>query len=86
MVVGIFTGKQLGKGGIFLASISDEGGLVRLRFEYMLAETRDQQVVFPYGIFVLPRPSKPIVIEENVSDFGQQAVWKERQRLPGSRG
>jgi hypothetical protein len=86
MVVGIFTGKQLGKGGVVLASITDEGGLIRLRFEHTLAATRDRQEVLPYGIVVLPRSPKPIVIEENVSNFGQQAVWKQRQRLPGLRG
>ena len=86
MVVGIFTGKQLGKGGVFPVSIADEGGLIRLRFEHTLAATRDRQEVLPYGIFVLPRSPKPIVFEENVSDFGQQAVWKERQRSPGQSG
>ena len=52
----------------------------------MLAETRDRQEVLPYGIFVLPRSPKPIVFEENLSNFGEQAVWKQRQRLPGERG
>ncbi len=86
MVVGIFTGNQLSRGGVFLVSIADEGELIRLRFEHMLAATRDQQEVTPFGIFVLPRSAKPLILEGNVSPLGKQAVWEERQRLPGLRG
>lgn len=88
-VVAIVIGKSVNSNGVMLAEIRDEADCLRLRFDESTFQTegpgpRGGAVdVRPYGIFVLPRSNKPMVLEENVQGRkGGEAQWKERARLP----
>ncbi len=92
-VVAIFQGTRTNSNGVFAVQVIDEPDRIRFRFD-----ERTYQVAFalnddgakppplppcaPYGLFVLPRSSKPIVIEENVQGMKDQpAKWKQCAEL-----
>jgi hypothetical protein len=86
MVVAAFQGKASNSDGVVAKSITEKAGriLVRLdeRFYQTLGPDGGGVRVTAYGLFVLPRSSKPVVVEENAqSTIGAPAVWKERKRF-----
>lgn len=47
------------------------------------AKETDPNYSNAYGMFVLPRTDKPVVLFENVQGLiGEPPIWKERQRIP----
>jgi hypothetical protein len=87
-VVAFFRGPSINTDGERVVEIDQGADRVRIRFNSMGYQTmsldgRDDGVrVEPFGIWVIDRTGKPIVVEENVqSIIGQPPVWKERHRF-----
>lgn len=83
MVVAVFGGKHWNSAGIFAASIIETKDAITLRFDDFSYQTGDwADEVTTFGIFVLPRSSKTIVLEEDVQNRrAAPPLWKERARL-----
>jgi hypothetical protein len=82
-VLAIHQGKTVNTAGVKIVGAVDEEILVRVRFSNKGYQTKggfDQ--VTAYGMFVLPKTDKPIVLEENVQGYiGGPPIWKERARF-----
>lgn len=89
MVIGIFQGARTNSNGVTIEAITEEASCIRVRYDEMTFQTSGglnggggAVSVTPYGIFVVPRSNKPIVIEENVQGLKDNpARWKERAKL-----
>jgi len=82
-IVAMFQGSAWNCAGVdFLSAVEGEGRVV-LRIAGRFYQTMGgADEAAPFGLFVLPRTDKPIVLEENVQGLkGQPPVWKERARL-----
>lgn len=84
-VLAVFQGKTMNTRGLALASLSEDDDRVLLRFD---STSRSYQsgpegdAVTPYLLCVVPRSSKPVVLEEDVHQrIGGSPRWKERARL-----
>lgn len=87
MVIGIFQGNGWNSAGLRAVSISEENNRIIFRFDEKSYQTSGLngggQKVAAYGFFVLPRSTKPVVLEENVQGLiGKPPVWKERITFP----
>lgn len=82
MVIAIFGGSGSNVDAIVADAISDESDALRFRYRqitYQTGKTGDD--VTPFGIFVVPRSQKPILLEERVIPIvGEQSIH-ERGRL-----
>jgi hypothetical protein len=92
MVIVIFLGKSTNCVGLRVVSIAEDNTAIVLRFErdgYQTlgpkgsgAEEGDRTT--PYGFYVLPRSSKPVIVEENSQIYkGNPPAWEQRIRFPG---
>jgi hypothetical protein len=86
MVVAAFRGDGHNSNGYFVVEAIDEPDRVVLRLDEQTYQTAGPDggavKVRPYGIFVLPRSNKSVVIEENVQGIKDRpATWKERAKL-----
>jgi hypothetical protein len=86
MVISVFQGEGWNSAGVRVVTITEEEDHILLRFDDQSYQTMGPdgggQRVTPFGIFVLPRSKKPVVLEENVQGLiGKPPVWKERARL-----
>lgn len=86
MVVAIFQGEGWNSNGVTVESISQDDERILLRFDESTYQTAGIDgggvKCRAFGIFVLPKSDKPIVIEENVQGLiGHPAQWRERARL-----
>lgn len=85
LVIAVFQGARVNSAGLKVVSVQDEGRRIVLRFEDKFYQTGS---VYPdggsvkvsaYGFFVLPRLTKPIVLEEPRPRMKPEApVWRER--------
>jgi hypothetical protein len=87
MVIAIFQGAGWNNAGLKLVSISDEDNRIAVRFSNKGYQTGGPdgggRKVTAYGFFVVPRSTKPVVIEEDVHEYiGKPPVWKERITFP----
>lgn len=88
MVIGIFQGEGKNCTGLTAFSISEEDTRIVFRYDENSYQTigpvgEEGDTVTAYGFFVLPRSSKPVVIEENVQRYlGKPPIWKERITFP----
>jgi hypothetical protein len=87
MVVAVFSGPAWNCDGHYVKSTSDEGSFLRMRFDSYTYQTAGPdgggQRVRPFGIWVLPRSVKAIILEENTQGLiGKPPIWKERKRWP----
>lgn len=89
LVIAYFRANAARTTGERAKEIEDQDQRVVLRFEsvrYQVMRAQDappERTGTSYGIWVIPRTAKPIVIEENVqSIIGQPPIWKERQVFP----
>jgi hypothetical protein len=86
MVVAYFRGKTVNTRGEELQAAEEGDGTLRLRFRssgYQSASFSGEDhgvAAVSYGIWVLPRNTKAIVIEEDVQSLiGKPPVWKEQK-------
>jgi len=88
MVVAFFRGKTVNTRGEELQAAEEVDGKLRLRFcssgyQTMSLEGEDKgEPAISYGIWVLPRSTKAVVVEENVQNLiGKPPIWKEQAKF-----
>ncbi len=88
MVIAIFAGAGVNSSGVEIVSITEDEDRLLVRFDQRSYQTMSSgpedrgRKVTDYGIFVLPRCDKEVVLEENVQGLiGAPPKWKERQRF-----
>jgi hypothetical protein len=82
-VLAILQGKRWNSAGVKVVSAVEEETVVRVRFDDKSFQTMGgAEAVTAYGIFVMPKTTKPILLEENIQGLiGGDPIWKERARL-----
>lgn len=88
-VVAYFRGRSYNCDGEYVISIDEFEDRVRIRFDSHTFQTSSfgdepdpGERVTPYGIWVISRTNKSIVLEENTQGLiGREPVWTERQRF-----
>lgn len=90
-VVGVFAGAAANSNGYEIESVEDLGDIVRVRCDQIQFQTasfdgKDSGCpTTAFGLFVIPRSDRTIVLEENVQGLiGGPPVWKERARFPAA--
>ena len=83
MVIAIFQGSSWNSAGLKAVSISEEVNRIVFRFDDKSYQTAGPdgggKKVTVYGLFVVPRSAKAVILEENVQGLiGKPPVWKER--------
>jgi hypothetical protein len=90
MVVAVFRGQTVNSNGLYLVSLEDRADAIVLRYDSHSFQTASligdpgggASAVRPYGIFVVPRSDKELVIEQNVQNLkNHPPIWKERARF-----
>ena len=90
MVVAIFEGRDVNHGGVVIVSMTENDHQLTLRFDTSPYQTvvpigsnKGVQQVAPYGIFVVRRSSKALVVEQDARHHmtSDTPVWKERIRF-----
>jgi hypothetical protein len=84
MVVAVFQGKCWNSAGVRIVESLAEGDRVLVRFDDKAYQSAgpDGQSGTPFGLFVLPRSTAAIVLEENVqSMIGKPPKWQQRATL-----
>ncbi len=85
MVVAVFEGGASNTRGLTAISVTEEKERIVLRYDwqsksYQTMDTADRVIL--YGIFVLPRSSKAVVVEEDTHTLiTGDPTWKERVRF-----
>jgi hypothetical protein len=91
MVIAIFQGNGSNNAGLRAISISEENDRLIFRFENKGYQTGgsgpggDGNKTAAYGFFVVPRSTKPVVLEERLHLMNRKdkpSVWKERITFP----
>ncbi len=92
MVVAYFRGSDVNSDGEIVKSIHETDDAVVVRFDSYSFQTAGfggdggAASVTPYGIWLLPRIEKPVIIEENVQNLkAGEPVWRERHRFEALR-
>ncbi|MCC7292708.1 MAG: hypothetical protein IT449_11675 [Phycisphaerales bacterium] len=88
-VIAVFQGKSFNSNGVQVVSAAEDHGRMRVRFDDLSYQTMGPDgggvEVSAYGLFVLQKASKPVVLEEDVQGLiGQPPKWKERARFEAS--
>lgn len=95
MVLAVFQGSKRNSSGVILAAIEARENALVIRFDESTYQTAGPDggavEVQPFGLFVLPRSSVAVVVEEDIQNLkGQPPKWQERARFeplpPGRRG
>lgn len=86
MVIAVFKGDGWNNAGVTIESIDEDEQrvLVRYRDHFYQTEGPDGggQRVAPYGIFIVPRSEKEVILEEMVQNMqGEPPTWKEVVRF-----
>jgi hypothetical protein len=88
MVIAVFQGRTWNVAGVYVKTIDERDGHVVVRFDDRSYQTSGSdsgggaRSATPYGIFVLPRSDRPVILEENVQRYiGGEPEWKERARF-----
>ncbi|PCJ54367.1 MAG: hypothetical protein COA79_21865 [Planctomycetota bacterium] len=84
MVIAIFQGSGRNSRGLKAISVSEEQYRIAFRFDDESYQTIGGHIeVAVYGFFIIPRSSKPLILEENVQGLnGKPPVWKKRITFP----
>jgi hypothetical protein len=88
-VTAIFGGQSVNSCGYRIESVHENGNTIVVRFDDISFQTAGPDggavQVRPYAFIVLPKTSKPIVLEENVQSYKrEEPEWKEVARLKRS--
>ena len=84
-VIAVFDGEGWNSDGIQVVEMADEAEVRRVRFQHYSFQTEGPNGggvrVTPFGFFVVPKTTLPVILEENVQNMiGEPPVWKERTR------
>jgi hypothetical protein len=87
MVIAVFQGAGMNSAGLDAVWLSPDEDRIVVRFDDKSYQTLGPdgggKHVAVFGFFVLPRSSKPVLLEENVQRLiGKPPVWKERIAFP----
>jgi len=90
MVIGIFDGEGHNCTALTVVSVYEEDKRIVLRYKRELYQTMARvgtgvkgDKTTAYGLFVVPRSVKPVVVEENVQNIlGDPPLWQECMRFP----
>jgi hypothetical protein len=87
MVIGIFQGSGSNNAGLRAVSILEEKSRIVFRFGNKFYQTAGPggggEKAAVYGFFVVPRSTKPVVLEESAPVLkGQPPEWKQRITFP----
>lgn len=85
-VIAFFRGDAWNTNGEIVDSITDRGRSILIRFDSSTYQTAGPDgggvQVTPFGMWVIPATTKPIVIEENVQGMiGRPPKWKQQHRF-----
>lgn len=87
-VVCVFGGPMVNTSGIRMVSMTDLPDHHRLRYDAIKYQSEGPDgnaagaLPTPFGIFVIPRPVRTLVLEEDVNNLiGAPPVWTERERI-----
>ena len=90
VVVAVFKGPGVNSNGVIVSEIVEEPDRILFRYDestYQVSfglndKPRELPKVYPFGIFVLPKTSKPIVLQENTQGLKDEPPkWTERAKL-----
>lgn len=83
LVIAIFEGSRYNSAGLEATSLVEEDGTITFRFEnkyYSSEEPGDRVNVF--GFFVVPRFSKPLIVQEDArTKRVEPSAWEDRARF-----
>ena len=87
MVIAVFRGEAWNTNGEFVESIAEVDGAVRVRFDSSTFQTIGPDGggvrVTSFGIWIIAKTARPIVVEENVQGMiNRPPKWKEQWRFP----
>lgn len=89
LVIAMFRGDTKNRDGEHLVSLEERSNDVRLRFDSYTFQTASfdgpdrGEAASSYGMWLVPRTGKPIVIEENTQGLlGAEPKWTWRRTLP----
>ena len=92
MVVAYFRGTSTNSDGEIIKSVHETVDAIVIRFDSFSFQTAGfggdggAVTVTPYGVWLLPRVEKPIIIEENVQNLkAGEPQWRERHRFDAPR-
>lgn len=86
MIVAAFRGASTNSDGLVVKSVHQTDEHLIVRFESYSFQTAGPDggaaSVTPYGIWLLPRVEKPIILEENIQNLkAGEPIWRQRHRL-----
>jgi hypothetical protein len=87
MVIAVFSGAIKNVAAVEAVTYTDAGEEIRLQFKRRAYQTGgpdgSAQRATPYGLFVVSRSAKPLILERDVQNIiGQPPDWKEVARFP----
>jgi hypothetical protein len=88
VVVAVFQGPKSDSAGFDIAGVVDQGEATMLRLVERWSQSAASSEPTPpvpisvFGLFVLPRSNRPLVVEESVQHhLGKPLIWKEHVRF-----
>jgi len=83
MVIAVFVGKRNCTQGIRVRSVIEDAKLLRVRFSVQFYAHFREDITSPYGILVLPRVSKSVIVEEMGANGAKgKPTWHRKQEFP----
>ena len=83
LVIAVFNGKANCTQGIRVRSVTEDAKLLRVRFSVQFYAHFREDITTPYGILVLPRVSKSVIVEQmGANDAKGKPTWHKMQEFP----
>ena len=83
MVIAVFNGKLNCTQGIRVRSVTEDAKSLRVRFSVQFYAHFREDITTPYGILVLPRVSKSVIVEQMGANGAKgKPTWHKKQEFP----
>ncbi len=83
MVIAVFVGERNCTQGIRVRPAAEDAKLLRVRYSVQFYAHFRKDITRPYGILVLPRVSKTVIVEEmGANDAKGKPIWHKKQEFP----
>jgi len=83
MVIAVFVGKRNCTQGIRVRPAAEDAKLLRVRYSVQFYAHFREDITRPYGILVLPRVSKSVIVEEmGANDAKGKPTWHKKREFP----
>ena len=87
LAVAIFAGEENCTQGIRVRSVTEDAEVLRVRFSVRFYAHFRKDTTYPFGILLLPRVPKSVVVEEQgANDPEGKSTWHKRQEFPPLKG